>query len=284
MFATVMAVVVVWYLVAFAPTVVRFAQIDASTSFVFPTFVVLPLMPGSWSVLLIGPTVGGAVAGLLSRRAFVLIAPVAALAVVLTVVELSGMVGAGAGAYATDDRLIAGGLVLFGLGTTIGLVIGALALRGRSVARQGLAWVIGAWYLGPWLSGWASFPGTSLDDGGVLGLAWTRVVALVALVAVGVLIGRGGAWITAAAATVSVVVLPLTVGVFDFVTPMLRPSEPADVVGEAVDRAVYILWFMLERPQSYLPALAVLVGVLGGALLGRRTGSSPAGPEPVEAR
>lgn len=276
--ATGVAVMMVWYLIAFAPSLVQFARIDASTSFVFPTLVVLPLMPGSWSVLLIGPIAGGAVAGLLTRRALVLIAAVASLAVVLALVEVSGLLGAGAGAYVTDDRLVAGGLVLFGLGTTIGLVIGALALRGRSAGRQGVAGVIGAWYLGPWLAGWTSFPGTSLDDDGVLGLAWTRVIALVALVVLGVLIGRGRAWITAATATASVLVLPLTVGVFDFVTPMLRPPEPADILGEAVDRAVYILRFMLERPQSYLPALAVLLGVLGGALVRR-----PAAPDTLEA-
>lgn len=284
--------VVVWWLVAFAASAATLLGTESSG------LAFLPMSQFHWSTLLVGPGVAGAVVGLVLWRTGGTWVDVVLVVVVTSVVV--GAVGTwrhdhqALPGYLADDRVVAAQLGLYAVGTVVGLVLGLLAVRGLPSAVP--AMVLAAWWLGVWSVVIGLESTRLLSDspyGGVrsepvvAGRSLSWVVAAVALVAVGVLAGRVGAWLWAVLGGALVLAAEIgTVSVAN-VAVLVRPGAAGyDVVGEATDRVAQILPAFLRMSYPWEPLVVLAAGVVVGAvwaasLRGRTRASDDATAEDV---
>lgn len=276
--------VVVWWLVAFAASAVTLLGTERSG------LALLPMDPFHWSTLLVGPGVAGGVVGLVLWRTGGTWVDVVVVVVLTSVVV--GAVGwwrhqgEALPGYLADDRVVAFQLVLFVVGSAVGLVLGVLAVRGLPSAVPAMA--LAAWWLGVWSVVVVLESTRLLSDspyGGVrsepvvAGRSLSWVVAAVALVAVGVLAGRAGAWLWAAVGAALVLAAEIGVVSVANVAVLVQPGAGGYVVGEAVDRVTQILPAFLRMSYPWEPLGVLAVGVVIG-LVRARVGRTEAGLAP----
>lgn len=265
--------VLVWWLVAFLPS----TRQVAGTPLEFAA--ILPLYPSAWATLLVWTAVAGAVVGLVLWRTGGTWVDVAAVVVASAV--LVGVIGwvwfdrhlPEEGYYLRDDRVVAFGLGLYVLGATVGLALGALAVRGLPTAVPAL--VVVAWAAGTWLSSLFGADPLALADT-VAGRPWSWWFGLLAVAATGVVAGRIRAWVWAVLGGALVMLAQVASISLSNVSVLIRPPIAAELVDEAWARVTGILPVWLRTSYPWEPLIALAIGVVVGLVLrSQRRGEEP---------